>query len=232
MWRAACPSEARSVPHHAGRHGVLAVEDAAVGGRARSCSPQLGGDAMTGDEIGERLELHPRGDPRLPRRARRAAVPRARRRRAATARYRNTPETAAFLDKSEPGLHRRDPRDGQRAAVSILGRSHRGAADRRAPERDQAHRQADVRGALQRPGAARAVHERDGRDLARQLPRAGGEVRLLQVQDALRRRRRHRPALDHRRQPPPAPALHELRPAGRRADRRAHDRSRRADATA
>ena len=111
----------------------------------------LGDESMTGEEIGERLGLHPRaiydfldtlvalrflerdGD-------------------GSDGRYRNTAETAAFLDKRQPGLHRRNPGDGQRAAVSILGRPHRGAADRQAAERDQAHRQADVRRALQRPG--------------------------------------------------------------------------------
>ena len=65
--------------------------------------------------------------------------------------------------QEQPGLHRRDPRDGERPPVPLLGRPHRGAADRQAPERGQAHRQVDVRGALRRPGAARAVHGRDGR---------------------------------------------------------------------
>ena len=63
---------------------------------------QLGADALTGEEIGERLGLHPRGDLRLPRRARRAAVPRARRRWRATAATATPPETAAFLDKRSP----------------------------------------------------------------------------------------------------------------------------------
>ena len=51
--------------------------------------------------------------------------------------------------------------------------------------------------------AARAVHERDGGDLRGPLHGARGEVRLLEVRDALRRRRRDRSALDHRRQPHP-----------------------------
>ena len=155
---------------------------------------RLGAESMTGEEIGEQLGLHPRGiydflDALV------ALRFLERDGEGSDGRYRNTAESAAFLDKRQPGLHRRNPGDGQRAAVSILGRSHRGAADRQAAERDQAHRQADVRRALQRPGAARAVHGRDAGHLARQLPGAGREVRLLQVQDVVRRRRRHRPAL-------------------------------------
>ena len=46
---------------------------------------------------------------------------------------------------------------------------------------------------------------------------------------ALRRGRRHRSAFDHRRQPPPSHALHELRPAGCRAHRHPQDRSRRSE---
>ena len=188
----------------------------------------LGAEAMTGEEIGERLGLHPRGDLRLPRHARRAAIPGARRRRerwplSQHRRDRGVPGQA------EPGLHRRNPGDVQRAAVSILGRPHRGAADRQAAERGQAHRQGDVRRALQRPGEARAVHECDEGRLARQLPGVGREVRLLQVQDGLRRRGRHRPALHDPRRAPPASSVHELRPPGRRADRREGHRRRRAD---
>ena len=48
------------------------------------------------------------------------------------------------------------------------------------------------------------------------------------LRDALRRRRRDRPALPIVAAQPPAPALHELRPAGGRADRREGDRRRRA----
>ncbi len=134
--------------------------------------------------------------------------------------------------QAQPGLRRRDPRDVERAPVPVLGRPHRGAPDRQAPERGEAHREGDVRGALQRPRAARAVHGRDGGDLARQLPGACRQVRLLQVRDGLRRRRRDRPAVHDPGRAPPPPAVHELRPAGRRADRREGDRGRRGSATA
>ena len=51
--------------------------------------------------------------------------------------------------------------------------------------------------------------------LRRQLPGLRREVRLLPLPDALRRRRRDRPALDARRQAAPAHALHVRRPAAR-----------------
>ena len=77
---------------------------------------------------------------------------------------------AVFLDKAEPGLHRRNPRDVERPALPVLGRSDRWPADRQAAERGQARRQGDVRGAVQRSRSARAVHERDGRDLDGAVP--------------------------------------------------------------
>ena len=149
----------------------------------------LGADAMTGEELGEQLGLHPRAHPdfldtlvalRFLERDGDGA----------DGRYRNTPETAAFLDKRSPTYVGGHPRDGQRPPLRVLGRSHRGAADRPAAERDQAHGRVDVRGALQRPRAARAVHGRDGGHLGGQLPRARREVRLLALRDGLRRRRR------------------------------------------
>ena len=196
-----------------------------------SCSPTSASGAMTGEEIARATRPARAGDPRLPRRARRAAASSSATATASAGALPQHAETAAVPRQEQPDVHRRHPRDGQRAAVPLLGRPHRGAADRQAAERGQAHRHGDVRGALQRPGAARAVHGRDGGHLGGQLPRAGREVRLLRVRDGLRRRRRHRPAVDDPRRAPSAPALHELRPAGRRADRRRADRGRRARAT-
>ena len=222
---------ARPVSHHAGRDGLLAVEDGAVSGGAGAVhAPRRRIDDRRGDRRATRPA--PARDLRLPRHARRPAACWSATATGPMAAIATPPRRAAFLDKQQPGLHRRDPRDGQRAAVSVLGRPHRGAADRQAPERDQAHRQGDVRGALQRPGAARAVHGRDGGHLGRQLPRAGREVRLLPLRDGLRRRRRHRPALLDPGRAPSAPSLHELRPPGRRADRREGDRRRGAEPTA
>ena len=99
------------------------------------------------------------------------------------ARYRNTPDTAFFLDRSKPSLYRRDPRDGERAPLPVLGWPDRGPADRAPAERDQADGPLDVRGALRRPGSARAVHAGDDRHLDGQLPCACGEVRLLPLPD-------------------------------------------------
>ena len=182
---------------------------------------QLGAEAMTGEELGERLGLHPRAISDFLDALVALRLPRARRRRARRPlpqhrRDRGVPRQA------EPGLHRRHPRDGERAALSVLGRPHRGAADRQAAERGQAHRHADVRGALQRPGAARAVHGRDGGHLGRQLPARSPRSSTSR---ATRRSATSaaRPASSARSvaAAPPAPALHDLRPAGRRADRRA-----------
>ena len=139
---------------------------------------QLGSESMTGEELRERLGLHERGDLRLPRHAGRPRAARARRRRHRWPLPQH-PGRRGLPGQEQPRLRRRDPRDVERAPVPVLGRPHRGAPDRQAPERGEAHRQADVRGALQRPGAARAVHGRDGGDLARQLPGAGRQVRLL-----------------------------------------------------
>ena len=189
---------------------------------------KLGSDAMTGPQIAEALELNARAIPDFPD-ALVALELLDREGEGSDALYRNTQATAVFLDKASPAYIGGILEMSNARLYPILGRPHRGSADRKAPERDQAHRQGDVRGALQRSGQARAVHERDGRDLHGPIQRAGGEVRFLQVRDALRRGRRNRSALDHRRRPPPPHALHELRPAGRRADRQANDRSRRTE---
>jgi hypothetical protein len=132
----------------------------------------LGTGAMTGEEVGERISLHPRAihdflDTLVALRLLERDGD------GSDGRYRNTPETAAFLDKKSPTYVGGDSGDVQRTPVSILGRSHRSTADRAATERDQADGQADVRRALQRPGQTRAIHERDAGDLARQLPRVG-----------------------------------------------------------
>ena len=60
-------------------------------------------------------------------------------------RYANTPADGRFLVKTSPAVRRRHPGDGQCTAVSLLGRSYAGVANRPAAERDQTNRQVDVR---------------------------------------------------------------------------------------
>ena len=212
--------------NHGSRHGVLAGQDPAVGDRARavhatrrrrhdrrlSCSRRSGCIPRANPDFFDTLValrfLERDGDGRdgaLSQHAGDGAVPRSR----------------------QPALHGRLPRDGQRAPLPLLGRSHRGAANRQAAERNQARRRIHVRRAVQQAGAARAVHGRDGRDLGRQLPGVRREVRLPPLHHAVRRRRRDRPAVDARRAGAPAHAVRLRGPAGRHRDRRAEDRGRR-----
>ena len=184
---------------------------------------------MTGEELGERLGLHPRAITTSSTRWSRCGflerdgdgadgpLPQHRR-------------DARPSSTSQPDLHRRHPRDGQRAPLPLLGRSHRGAADRQAAERDQAHRQADVRGALQptrRGSSSSWTRWRASRAAtSRRSPRSSTSRRY---ETRLRRRRRDRAAVASiLAAAPPAPAVHQLRPPGRRADRREGDRGRRA----
>ena len=182
---------------------------------------QLGPGSMSGPQIGERLGLHPRAiydflDTLV-------ALRLLERDGDGDGRLSQHPSDRCLSGQAERVLHRRHPGDVQFAAVSLLGRSQRGAEDRPASERNQAHGQADVRRAVQRPGEAAAVHGGHARHLARQLPGPGREVRLLEICDGLRCWRRQRPALHDLGRTAPAPALYELRPARRRADRQGGD---------
>ena len=138
--------------------------------------------------------------------------------------YSNAADAAVFLDRNQPTYIGGLLEMANARLYRFWGRPHRGAANRHAAERGQAHRPFPVRGPLRGPGPARAVPRRDGGRLRRELPRARGEVRLQPLYDPHRRRRRDRTAVDCRRAAPPAPALHELRPACRASDRRALDR--------
>ena len=94
---------------------------------------RLGGGAMTGAELQDALGLHRRANPdffdtlvALRFLERDGDGP--------DARYRNTPETAALPRQEQSPLHGRLPRNGERAALSVLGRSDRrrsGPASRR-----------------------------------------------------------------------------------------------------
>ena len=131
--------------------------------------------------------------------------------------------------QEQPGLHRRDPRDGERPPLPVLGRSDRGAQDGRAAERGQAHRHSRCsrsstairRGSSSSCSAMAGISRGNFQALAEKFDFSG--TRRSATSAA-------RPAscrIDRRRAAPP-PALHELRPAGRRADRGADDRGRRA----
>ena len=84
---------------------------------------ELGARSMTGAELQAALRLHPRANPdfldtlvALRFLERDGDGP--------LARYRNTDETALFLDSGEPAVHGRLPRDGERPLVPVLGRPH------------------------------------------------------------------------------------------------------------
>ena len=154
----------------------------------------LGSEAMTGEEIGERLGLHPRGiydflDTLVALRFLERDGD------GTDGRYRNTAETAVFLDKKSPtyigGIlemanARLYPFWGDLTEALQTGR----------PQNEIKHTGKPMFEELYSDPARleQFMHAMSGH-LARQLPGARREVRLLQVQDRLRRRRRHRPAL-------------------------------------
>src|SRR4051812_5508908 len=124
----------------------------------------LGEGPMTGEEIGNRLGLHPRAiedflDALV------ALRFLDREGTGGEGRYRNTAETAAFLDKRSQ-IYFGGILEMANARLFGFWGDHRGAAIRLSTERDQAQRQADVRGALQRARPARAVHAGDAGRLA------------------------------------------------------------------
>ena len=83
----------------------------------------LASTALTASQIRDRLGLHPRAVPDFPD----ALLARGMLTRdgdGPEARYANTPETAAFLDKASPDLYRRCAGDVQRPAVPVLGGPH------------------------------------------------------------------------------------------------------------
>ena len=174
----------------------------------------------------------PARDRRLLRHARGAALSRARRRRAdgalsQHAETRGVPRQAAARPTSAASSR------WQRAAVSVLGRSDRGAADRRSRRtRSSTPARRCSRSSTATPRGSSSSWARWRGISAGNFQALAEKFDFSTLQDALRRRRRHRPALDARRRAPSAPALHQLRSAGRRADREQADRGRRAVATA
>ena len=172
---------------------------------------ELADEPLDAETLRARLGLHPRGDARLPRRARGARHAAARR-----ARLRRHPRDGAVPGPREPRVHRRDARDGQRPAVRVLGLAHRGAAHGPAAERDQDGRGL-LRRPLRRPGAATAVHALHDRPEHRCLACDRRQVPLARARDVRRHRhRRGRAAGDGR----PRARAHlgrRLRPASRSA---------------
>jgi hypothetical protein len=95
---------------------------------------ELGSTARTGDELQAALGLHSRANPDFFD-ALVALQFLDRDGDGSGGRYRNTAETARFLDRRSPdfmGL----PRNGQRSPLPVLGRSHRRTPDRLPAERD------------------------------------------------------------------------------------------------
>ena len=129
----------------------------------------LGDRALTGAELQQALGLHARANPdffdslvALRFLERDGDGP--------AGRYRNTPETAAFLDRSSPRFMGGFLEMSNARLYQFWGDLTDGAPHRQAAERAQTQRHVDVRRAVQQAGTARAVHGRDGRDLGRQLP--------------------------------------------------------------
>ena len=118
-------------------------------------------------------------------------------------------------------LPRRDARDGQRAAVRLLGIADRRAPHRRDPERGEGRGRGHVRDPLQRPGAAARVplgddrdqHGRGARDRSTSSPGTSYTDRLRRGRRAGRRAGAPGPGT-------PAPDGHRLRPAAGAADLR------------
>ena len=167
---------------------------------------ELARGPKTGAELERALKLHPRAtadflDALV------ALGMLARRGDGAEGRYMNTPATALYLDRNSPryvgGIlemanARLYPFWADLTPALLTGQ----------PQNEiKTFGQADVRRALRRSGAARAVHGRDVRRLARQFRGLRRQVRFRALPLPRRHRRRHRPARRDRRRAPPAPRL-------------------------
>ena len=102
--------------------------------------------------------------------------------------YGNTPSTDLFLDKRKPSYIGGHLGDGQPPPVRLLGRSHRGAADRAAPERGEVGRDAVLRGAVCGSGPLEGVPRRDDGAQSRRQPGDREAIPLARAQDVRRRR--------------------------------------------
>ena len=138
---------------------------------------KLSGQALTGAELAAQLSLHPRAIPEFPDTLlalglldREGDGP--------DAKYSNTPETAAFLDKASPHYLGGVLDMSNTRLYQFWGNLTEGLRSGQAQERSQAHRKVDVRGVVQRPKQTRTVHAGHERRLQGGLRRARREVRL------------------------------------------------------
>ena len=195
---------------------------------------QLGAEAMTGEEIGDGSGLHAARDLRLPRRARRAAASSSATATAPTARYRNTPETRGLprqaAARPTSAASSRWPTRGCTASGATSPRRC-GPASRRTRSSTPAQPMfeelySDPARLEQFMNAMAGISLGNFQALAEKFD-------FSQLRDALRRRRRDRPALD--RSSPRATRTCAARASTCRSSSRSprrHDRGGRADATA
>ena len=177
---------------------------------------KLGAEALTGRGDCERPSVCTLARPRLPRRAGGAAVARARRRRDRQARYRNTAETALFLDRHSPHFIGGFLEMANARLYRFWGDLTEALQTGR-PQNEVKHAGKSMFEELySRPERLEQFMDAMAGISAGNFQALAEKFDFSNYQTALRRRRRHRPALDHRGRAPPAPALHALRPAGGR----------------
>ena len=138
---------------------------------------KLSDQALTGAELAAQLSLHPRAIPDFPDTLlalglldRAGDGP--------DAKYSNTPETAAFLDKASPYYLGGVLDMCNTRLYQFWGDLTDGLRTGASPERSETHRKVDVRRALPGPRQTRTVHASDERRLPSRLRRARREVRL------------------------------------------------------
>jgi len=163
---------------------------------------RLGDQALTAAELRGALGLHERAVPDFTD-ALVALKVLARDGAGAEARYRNTPESALFLDKRSPAYIGGILEMAGARLYTFWGHLTEALRTGKPQNEIKKHGRVDVREALRAAGAARPVHERHGGDLGGELQGPRREVRLLEVRDALRRGRSDGAALVQRRRAHP-----------------------------
>ena len=213
------PQPIRPIGDPAGRLWLPGIEGPAERGEARRVHG-AGAGPLTGEELQTNLGLHPRATydfldalVALGLLQRSGNGP--------AAKYANTAGDGPVPRQGEADLHRRHARDAQRPAVPVLERSRHRPPDRQAAERGQAAARSRCSrcSTATRRGSSSSCCAMRGH-LGAELRGLRREVRLLALQDAVRRGRRHRSAGDRRWRAAPAHGVPVVRPARRRADRR------------